>query len=528
MPCRRCQALKLECGFATNKVKDTKEPKVEEGDVLSGLFDAQPSAPPPKNVVDVHRQIFETKFDISGQQSSRTLLDDIPDDTTLRPPVLDQKKADQLLSKFRAKSSYFPFVTLPGNIASAQHRFLYLAVLTAASSDDMYLLRSLDNRFRSVLADRVVNAGEKSLDYLQGLLVYIAWYNLHLRPRSFQSYQYLQIAISMVEDLGLDDGNITHTEVDRSSALSGSEALNACLGCYYLSSVIATGSKRDNRVTLSSNLISYLLRLSQGECPRGTMIYSCIRLQMAIEAAYKGAEKPDRLWPADSRLTSDPSLNIPSINIARLTLSLLEEASIHRLEPTLLEFDLPKFQSIMRKARAFLDYFISVPTSNYHRFSFTEWDRLIAAIRVSTEILSAAAGLPGIVAAVGEESQTLTRYLECLANRMEKVSQSGRNPGEFPDIFYLFKSVLDLLCPLPLAATYDQGMALAVNYEPRRSMQRCPVLSSIQETEFWDAYQTCVPADDIDIDLETLFTNEYLSGLSSEEWVGAPGNISYT
>ncbi|GAB1192784.1 hypothetical protein APSETT444_001980 [Aspergillus pseudonomiae] len=237
MPCRRCQALKLECGFAANKVKDTKEPKVEEGDVLSGLFDAQPSAPPPKNVVDVHRQIFETKFDISGQQSSRTLLDDIPDDTTLRPPVLDQKKADQLLSKFRAKSSYFPFVTLPGNIASAQHRFLYLAVLTAASSDDMYLLRSLDNRFRSVLADRVVNAGEKSLDYLQGLLVYIAWYNLHLRPRSFQSYQYLQIAISMVEDLGLDDGNITHTEVDRSSALSGSEALNACLGCYYLSSV---------------------------------------------------------------------------------------------------------------------------------------------------------------------------------------------------------------------------------------------------------------------------------------------------
>lgn len=115
------------------------------------------------------------KFDISGHSSSGTSLDTTSDETRGRPPVLEQKKADQLLSKFQTKSSYFPFVALPSNIASAEHRFLYLAVLTAASSDDMALLRSLDNRFRSVLADRIVNAGEKSLDYLQGLLIYIAW-----------------------------------------------------------------------------------------------------------------------------------------------------------------------------------------------------------------------------------------------------------------------------------------------------------------------------------------------------------------
>lgn len=164
----------MECRTATNNTKGTREPKVEE-DVLSGLFDAQPRPPPPKNVVDVHRQIFQTKFDISGRQSAGPSLVTTSDDGRTRPLVLDQKKADHLLNKFRAKSSYFPFVTLPRNVASAEHRFLYLAVLTAASSDDIALLRSLDNRFRSVLADRVVNAGEKSLDYLQGLLIYLAW-----------------------------------------------------------------------------------------------------------------------------------------------------------------------------------------------------------------------------------------------------------------------------------------------------------------------------------------------------------------
>ncbi|KAB8212029.1 hypothetical protein BDV34DRAFT_208516 [Aspergillus parasiticus] len=321
----------------------------------------------------------------------------------------------------------------------------------------------------------------------------------------------------MMVDLGFDDETIAKTEFDRSSPSSSNEALDACLGCYFLSSL----------VTLSSNLRSYLLRLSQGECTRGKMMYSCIRLQTAIEAAYKGAEKRDLFWPADSQLTSDLSLNTPSINIARLTLSLLEEASIYRLQPALLEFDLPKFQSIMSKGRAFLDYFISVPTSDFANLSFAEWERLIAAIHVITEIISAAANLPGIVAAVGEESRTLTRYLECLANRMEKLSQSGRNPGEFPDMFYLFKSVLDLLCPLPLAATYEQGLPPAVNPEQHLGMKRCPVLSGIRKTEFWDAYQSSVPADDIDIDLDMLFTNEFLSELSTEQWTDTSGNTSY-
>ncbi|KAE8378289.1 hypothetical protein BDV26DRAFT_281204 [Aspergillus bertholletiae] len=315
----------------------------------------------------------------------------------------------------------------------------------------------------------------------------------------------------MMVDLEFDGETFTEANFDRPMPLSSNEAQNAWLGCYYLSSVLK----------------DYLVRLSQGDCPRGKMMYSFIRLQMELEAAYKGTEKPDIFWPVDSHPMSDLSLNTPSINIARLTLSLLEEASVYRIEPTLLEFNFSTFHSIMSRARAFLDYFISVPACDFPHFSFTEWDRLIAGIRVFTEILSAAAGLPGIVAAVGEESRTLTRYLECLGNRMEKLSQSGQNPGEFPDLFYLFKSILDLLCPLPLATTYDQGLSAAVKPEPRLGIKRCPVMSGIQDTEFWDAYQTSVAADNIEIDLGMLFTDEFLLEPLPEQWMDASGNVSY-
>ncbi|KAE8356042.1 hypothetical protein BDV28DRAFT_127843 [Aspergillus coremiiformis] len=55
-------------------------------------------------------------------------------------------------------------MTMSDNIVSVEPLFLYLGVLTVASSNGMPLCRTLDSSFRAVLAARVVNAGEKGLD----------------------------------------------------------------------------------------------------------------------------------------------------------------------------------------------------------------------------------------------------------------------------------------------------------------------------------------------------------------------------
>jgi hypothetical protein len=53
--------------------------------------------------------------------------------------------------------------------------FLLLAAVAAASSKYCHLQDALIRQFKESLSQRVVMAGEKDLDLLQGLLVHLAW-----------------------------------------------------------------------------------------------------------------------------------------------------------------------------------------------------------------------------------------------------------------------------------------------------------------------------------------------------------------
>ncbi|KAF5014185.1 hypothetical protein F66182_14913, partial [Fusarium sp. NRRL 66182] len=124
-------------------------------------------------------------------------------DLGLTPVVLDY-----LLDKFRGMASYFPFVQLSETWTAAlmaeNRPFLLLAAVTAASSKHCHLQDALVSQFKESLSKRVVMAGEKDIDLLQGLLVHLAWFQFHFIPGSQQDYLYVQIAISIVIDLHLD------------------------------------------------------------------------------------------------------------------------------------------------------------------------------------------------------------------------------------------------------------------------------------------------------------------------------------
>lgn len=92
---------------------------------------------------------------------------------------IDLKQAEVLLSAFRHKAPLFPFVIIPEKATvsslSRNSPFLLLAILTVASGMDTPLSHQLDHEFRYILSSKVVVEGQKSLDFLQGLLLYIAW-----------------------------------------------------------------------------------------------------------------------------------------------------------------------------------------------------------------------------------------------------------------------------------------------------------------------------------------------------------------
>ena len=101
------------------------------------------------------------------------------------PSVVKHRKlslsdAGKLLDSFHKRAPYFPFVTIPEDATvqslSRKSPFLLLSIFTVASQSDQKLYQQIDHEYRRILSMKVIVAGEKSLDFLQGILVYIAWY----------------------------------------------------------------------------------------------------------------------------------------------------------------------------------------------------------------------------------------------------------------------------------------------------------------------------------------------------------------
>ena len=108
--------------------------------------------------------------------SKESKLKDLNDITK---DLMDLNEANRIIHNFQDMKIFFPFVVIPDNATAktmAQNSpFLLLAILVVASSHASDLHRKLDAEFCKLLGLKVVTNGEKNLDLLQGLLVYIAW-----------------------------------------------------------------------------------------------------------------------------------------------------------------------------------------------------------------------------------------------------------------------------------------------------------------------------------------------------------------
>jgi hypothetical protein len=80
--------------------------------------------------------------------------------------------------------------------------------------------------------------GEKSLDLLQGLLVFIAWHHHYMDTQAVSVSMLLQLCVGIADDLSLNriSTNI-RSPLQREDARDR-EAKRAYLGCYYLASAI--------------------------------------------------------------------------------------------------------------------------------------------------------------------------------------------------------------------------------------------------------------------------------------------------
>ena len=94
--------------------------------------------------------------------------------------VLSEKEAEDLLRVYQDASRDYPFVYVdPTTTLEAlrwEKPFLLLSILVMASPRARSLQVLLEKELRELLANKVIVEGELSLDLLQGLLIYLAWY----------------------------------------------------------------------------------------------------------------------------------------------------------------------------------------------------------------------------------------------------------------------------------------------------------------------------------------------------------------
>lgn len=181
-------------------------------------------------------------------------------DSTLYSPSEGRlnKSPDELLDIFRRDMAHqAPFISVPVQMSaqalSRERPFLYRAIMTVASYHDSVHQLQMGQELVRYIMEHLIVLGEKSLDLLQGLLIYINWYNslFHANP---QTNTLLGLAFSLLVDLNLyipfknSDNHEKFVGEMKTTVTSNPnwarntepsrEERRAVLGCFYLFSCV--------------------------------------------------------------------------------------------------------------------------------------------------------------------------------------------------------------------------------------------------------------------------------------------------
>ncbi|CCC07682.1 unnamed protein product [Sordaria macrospora k-hell] len=292
--------------------------------------------------------------------------------------------------------------------------FVLLAVLAAASSTRTLQGHSLyDEEFRKILGLKFVAGGERSLELLQGLAAYVAWYPFHLRPKNRQAFQYVRMAVDMVNDLELDvDPGFDELNGPRRPSPQRLEEIRTYLATYYVASNFATSWNRTPSmsftnytskccdilekysITKGDCILPWLVRLQRlceetndlRKPQRGGISGLPQQTESQIEMIIKGMEAQLNEWEAKmpSELKSIPSIRITTL-FTRLFLTgapLLKLPSVklpglEKGPPPSFRVDPNRLLSLIPTLHQNYEYFLSLSAHEINAFSMIGWGCLI-------------------------------------------------------------------------------------------------------------------------------------------------------
>ncbi|KAL5354405.1 hypothetical protein ACLOAV_000494 [Pseudogymnoascus australis] len=404
---------------------------------------SQPAKSTPPEQVSLSRGIeYPTPAVSSG--TGKDVIDD---------GMLDMETASRYLEIFRTVMVHrFPFVVISPDVTAQElHKtrpFLFLAVLAAASYENMPLQRQLGKEIKHVVSSRIIFDGEASIEIVQGILIYLAWNHYYSRPRVYN--QFLQLAISIVVDLRLNRPpphgppkvGITleldaDTKAKKYPTTWSQDERRAVAGCFYLASSISTMLQKTSTFPFSTHIDDFCKSIrDEAACPTDKYVLYVVRLQ-AI------AEKIDRLYSQRfSELNPESTIELfvkqlqSEIELfrERLPFEITESCKSssatdtkHLLTPAFIDLLAMQYHAVelnlyqialldrsvesevprlvpssawrldilcagLISAKSLLSYFLSVPARTQLAFSNSEWLQIAVAMVVASKLSVATRG----------------------------------------------------------------------------------------------------------------------------------------
>ncbi|KAI6367493.1 hypothetical protein MCOR25_004910 [Pyricularia grisea] len=242
----------------------------------------------------------------SQHDASRT-LPRMPENIEVWPGFdLTWREATQVLNVYSTLYvPSFPFVPLPPRRSPeelyAATPFLFRTIMLVAAPQSASTQRAGEKWFRRNIAEYVVVLGEKRLEILQSLLLFIAWGDYRFYMES-KATPLLQMAIGMVVDLGLNKPPLSINNLApfsllnealrrhphlRGKAAHSNDDMRALLGCFYVTSQITTLFRREHHLPYTEFVDKCVTDLARAdEYVTDRMLVAMVKMQCLVRRAH--------------------------------------------------------------------------------------------------------------------------------------------------------------------------------------------------------------------------------------------------
>ncbi|KAI9836986.1 MAG: hypothetical protein M1819_000635 [Sarea resinae] len=234
---------------------------------------------------------------VTTSPSATTLSNDLRRDV-IDTGLVTIEQAETFVRDFRGMSIHFPYVLISPHTSLSDLRnespVLLQAIFATTSWRNRSLQIALERNFLRDLSTRLLMEGQKSLDLLQGLLVYVAWYHFHISPSMQQCYRLTALAVAIAVDLGLNRRPRksekqkmcieSHALFAQGLTPAGPdfwnrEARRAFIGCYALSSSYSLTLRKTSPLKFTDYIQDCASSLeAERQVPSDAMIVHYIRL----------------------------------------------------------------------------------------------------------------------------------------------------------------------------------------------------------------------------------------------------------